>query len=73
MPYCLLCEPVELCILWHPRARDPDDDRVLETALNGRADHLVTLNTRNFAAAAPFQLAVVEPRALLHQLQEEPV
>ena len=46
---------------------------VLETALNGRADYLVTLNTRDFAATAPFQLAVVEPRALLHQLLEEHV
>lgn len=70
---CLRCEPVELYFLWRPRARDPADDMVLETALNGRADYLVTLNTRDFAATAPFQLAVVEPRALLHQLLEEHV
>ena len=41
---CLRSEPVQLFYLWRPRTRDPADDMVLETALNGRADHLVTLN-----------------------------
>lgn len=67
---CLRCEPVELYFLWRPRARDPADDIVLETALNGRADRLVTLNTGDFAAATQFQLVVVQPAELLHQLQE---
>jgi putative PIN family toxin of toxin-antitoxin system len=67
---CLHCEPVNLYYLWRPRARDPADDMVLETALNGQADRLVTFNTADFAAAARFGLAVVHPRDLLRQLQE---
>lgn len=67
---CLCCEPVDLYYLWRPRARDPADDMVLETALNGRADRLATFNTGNFTAAARFGLAVVHPRELLRQLQE---
>lgn len=67
---CLCCEPVDLCYLWRPRARDPADDMVLETALNGRADRLATFNTGDFTAAARFGLAVVHPRELLRQLQE---
>jgi putative PIN family toxin of toxin-antitoxin system len=67
---CLCCEPVDLHYLWRPRARDPADDMVLETALNGRADRLATFNTGNFTAAARFGLAVVHPRELLRQLQE---
>jgi putative PIN family toxin of toxin-antitoxin system len=67
---CLRCEPVDLYYLWRPRARDPADDMVLETALNGRADRLVTLNTADFAVAAQFRLAVVQPRELLRQLRE---
>ena len=67
---CLLCEPVHLYYLWRPRARDPADDMVLETALNGRADRLATLNTRDFAAAAQFHLTVAQPGALLRQLKQ---
>jgi putative PIN family toxin of toxin-antitoxin system len=40
--------PVVLDYLWRPILRDPDDDMVLETAVNGRADAIVTLNTRDF-------------------------
>ncbi|MDR1190025.1 MAG: putative toxin-antitoxin system toxin component, PIN family [Bifidobacteriaceae bacterium] len=48
---CAIAEPVELFYLWRPQARDPDDDMVLETAMNGRADWLVSLNTRDLEAA----------------------
>lgn len=67
---CLRCEPVDLFYLWRPRARDPADDMVLETALNGRADRLATCNAADFAVAARFNLAMVHPRDLLHELQE---
>jgi putative PIN family toxin of toxin-antitoxin system len=68
--FCLCCEPVHLYYLWRPRARDPADDMVLETALNGRADRLITLNTADFAAADGFGLVVVQPGIFLRQLQQ---
>jgi hypothetical protein len=34
------------------RLRNPDDDMVLEAAVNGRADAIVTFNHRDFAPAA---------------------
>jgi predicted nucleic acid-binding protein len=41
---------------------DPDDDLVLETAVNGRADVVVTFNRRDFEPAAGlFGLKVVTP------------
>lgn len=45
-------EPVRLAFLWRPAVRDPDDDMVLETAANGRADAIVTYNRRDFAPVA---------------------
>lgn len=39
-----LIEPVETHFLWRPRLRDPADEMVLEAAVNGRADVLVTFN-----------------------------
>ncbi len=68
---CLCVEPVHLHYLWRPQLRDPADEMVLETALNGRADALVTLNVGDFAAAASFRLPIMTPGAFLRQLQEE--
>jgi predicted nucleic acid-binding protein len=44
--------PVHLRFLWRPRLRDPADEMVLETAVNGEADWLVTFNLRHLAGAA---------------------
>ncbi len=68
---CLFIEPVHLHFLWRPQLRDPADEMVLETALNGRADVLVTLNVNDFSAANHFRLPVLTPGAFLRQLQQE--
>jgi predicted nucleic acid-binding protein len=68
---CLCVEPVHLYYLWRPQLRDAADEMVLETALNGRADALVTLNARDFTAASNFRLPVLTPGTFLRQLQEE--
>jgi predicted nucleic acid-binding protein len=66
----LCIEPVHLHYLWRPQLRDPADEMVLETALNGRAQVLVTLNTADFVAAAErFRLSVLTPGIFLQQLQ----
>ncbi len=67
----LFIEPVHLHYLWRPQLRDPADEMVLETALNGRADALVTLNINDFAAASHFRLPVLIPGAFLRHLQQE--
>lgn len=65
---CLHAEPVHLHYLWRPQTRDAADEMVLETALNGRADALVTLNAADFAKAAPrFRLALLTPGAFYQQ------
>ena len=66
-----LPESVHLHYLWRPQLRDPADEMVLETALNGRADALVTLNINDFKPASHFGLAVLPPSTFLRQLQEE--
>jgi len=67
----LFAEPVHLHYLWRPQLRDAADEMVLETALNGRADALVTLNERDFIAAAHFRLPILSPGNFLRRLQEE--
>jgi len=54
--------PVHLRYLWRPRLKDPADEMVLETAVNGGADWLVTFNIRHLSAAArEFGIPVARP------------
>ena len=46
-----VAEPVRLAFLWRPAVPDPDDDMVLEAAVNGQAE-IVTFNVRDFGNAA---------------------
>lgn len=65
---CRYAEPVHLHYLWRPQTRDAADEMVLETALNGRADILVSLNTADFAkAASRFRLDLLTPGAFYGQ------
>ena len=66
-------EPVLLRFLWRPMLRDPADEMVLETAVNGRADCLVTFNTRHFSEAPrSFGIRVTAPGQVWHEIQGEP-
>lgn len=44
-------EPIHFHYLWRPQLSDPKDEMVLETAMNGQSDALVTFNIRDFKAA----------------------
>ena len=59
-------EPVTTHFVWRPQLADADDEMVLDAAVNGRADVLVTFNVRDFAVAARrFDLAVMRPGEVL--------
>ena len=64
-----IVEPVELHFLWRPQLRDPGDEMVLETAVNGRADVLVTHNGRDFAGADSFGVTVLAPAKFLTRMR----
>lgn len=46
-----MCEPVETAFMWRPQLRDPADELVLEAAVNGQANAIVTFNRRDFGNA----------------------
>lgn len=62
-------EPVELNFLWRPQLRDPADELMLEAAVNGRADSLVTHNVGDFqSATVRFGIKTLTPGAFLKEL-----
>ena len=61
--------PVELHFLWRPQLRDPKDEMVLETAVNGQADALVTHNVRDFVGTGTFGVRVLPPGQFLERLK----
>ena len=65
-----MVEPVESHYLWRPQLRDPADEMVLETAVNGRADVVVTFNVRDFGMVpARFGIEVMLPRDAIKRIR----
>ena len=55
---------------WRPLLTDPDDEMVLEAAINGPADAIVTFETATFAPIAPaFGIDVLTPGAACHRIR----
>lgn len=66
-----MAEPVERYFLWRPQLRDPGDEMVLETAINGRADMLVTFNIRDFRdVPSRFGVALLLPRDAIRRIEK---
>lgn len=67
-----IAEPVRLAYLWRPALRDPDDDMVLETAVNGSANAIVTFNVRDFTGPAQrFGIEVMRPGEMWERLRKQ--
>jgi len=63
---------VRLAIRTRPTLRDADDEMVLETAINGGADAIVTFNEQDFRpVAAHFWCSVMRPGQALRALMTE--
>ena len=66
-----LIEPGETHLSWRPQLPDPDDEMVLEAAINSRADALVTYNTAHFRiAAARFGVRLARPAEIIREVIE---
>ena len=65
-----LIEPVDVHFQWRPQTRDPNDEMVLEAAINAHADALVTYNVSDFAdACGRFEIPLMRPGELLKKVK----
>ncbi|MFQ5743883.1 MAG: putative toxin-antitoxin system toxin component, PIN family [Acidobacteriota bacterium] len=67
---CAVAERQEVFFLWRPKLRDPKDDMVLEIAVAGNCDAIVTYNRRDFAGAEEFDIAILTPAEFLQDIGE---
>jgi predicted nucleic acid-binding protein len=65
-----MLEPVESHFVWRPQLRDPADELVLEAAVNGHADAIVTFNQRDFGDGPPsFGIEVLLPSEAIRRIK----
>jgi predicted nucleic acid-binding protein len=65
-----LAEPVRSFFRWRPQLRDPGDELVLEAAVNGQADAIVTFNESHLREARSFGIAVIRPAEALRRIKK---
>jgi putative PIN family toxin of toxin-antitoxin system len=64
--------PVRNHFRWRPQLRDPNDEIVLESAVDAGADAIATFNKRDFTpAAGQFGIDVMLPRDILEKLRSK--
>ena len=67
---CAVCQPVTVRVRWRPQSPDSGDDLVIDAAVNGLADTIVTFNLRDLRApAARFGIEAEPPADTLRRLR----
>jgi putative PIN family toxin of toxin-antitoxin system len=65
-----IAEPVQISYLWRPQLADPGDELVLEVAVNGGADAIVSFDLRHLhRTAARSAIEVARPAAIVRRLE----
>ena len=66
-----MAEPVRAFFRWRPQLRDPGDELVLEAAVNGQADAIVTFKESHLREARKsFGIPVVRPAEALRRIEK---
>jgi len=69
---CTIGERREIYYLWRPALRDPKDEMILEVAVEGRAEAIITHNLRDFEGVeSQFGIRVMTPGMFLLELRRE--
>ncbi len=67
---CKVSEHSKIFFLWRPFLKDPKDDMVLELAVEGDVDYIVTYNLRDFVGVEQFEVNAITPQEFLREIGE---
>jgi putative PIN family toxin of toxin-antitoxin system len=67
---CAIAYRRRIHFLWRPFLKDPQDDHVLELAVESGSDYIVTHNVRDFVGVEQCGVRVVTPQQFLRQIGE---
>lgn len=65
---CHIGDQQDIFFLWRPFLPDPSDDLVLEVAVAGNCDAIITYNKRHFKNVEKFGLRILDPKEFLTEL-----
>ena len=66
--FCYVGDHQEIFFLWRPFLPDPSDDLVLEVAVAGGCDAIITYNKRHFKNVEKFGLRILDPKEFLTEI-----
>jgi len=66
--FCFAGDQQDIFFLWRPFLPDASDDLVLEVAVAGGCDAIITYNKRHFKNIAKFGLRVLDPKEFLSEI-----
>lgn len=69
---CRVAHHRQIFFLWRPFLRDPNDDMVLEVAVEAGCTHIITFNLRDFVGIDQFGLRAITPAQFLTMLGATP-
>lgn len=67
---CAVGNHREIFFLWRPILSDPEDDMILELAVESNSEYIITFNLRDFEGVGAFGIKVVTPRDFLRIIGE---
>ena len=66
--FCYVGDHQEIFFLWRPFLPDSSDDLVLEVAVAGGCDAIITYNKRHFKNVEKFGLRILDPKEFLAEI-----
>ena len=67
---CVIAERWKLCPGWIPVLRDPDDEPILQLAIEARVPYVVTRNVRDFEGTGRFGIEIIQPADFLKLIRQ---
>ncbi|MCF6157739.1 MAG: PIN domain-containing protein [wastewater metagenome] len=63
--FCKICIHQEIFYLWRPVLKDQKDDMILELAVAGNCDYIVTYNSKHFKGLEQFKPEPITPKEFI--------